>query len=337
MAQLAPQLPVRLLRRHHRLLRPRAAQPRTPPRPRGAIASDLMLRANGLGSNVLHANSAVPLADELHRVSNPAIDAEGNLFAMISGPRGERTPVSIVRIGRDLQGTPLRPRPAQRLRARLRPRQLSLRQARAPKAPSTASRPKATTSPPSPKALGVATGIAFDRDGNLFVGDRSGTIFKVGSLTAHATPARSSSSPHSEPSVAAYHLAFRDDGILLVAAPPRDRFEPAHLRHRTQLATPASSTRASRPPAGFSRSTPTATSTSPPRFAAAAASSASRPTPPPRSSSSPATTSSASASSTTAAPPSPPTAPSSTSTSAFRAGRWYESRGCGETFRSQME
>src|SRR5215472_9828551 len=30
------------------------------------------------------------------------------------------------------------------------------------------------------EGMGVATGIAFDRDGNLYVGDRSGTIFKIG-------------------------------------------------------------------------------------------------------------------------------------------------------------
>ncbi len=29
------------------------------------------------------------------------------------------------------------------------------------------------------EGMGVATGIAFDRDGNLFVGDRSGTVFKI--------------------------------------------------------------------------------------------------------------------------------------------------------------
>jgi len=49
--------------------------------------------------------------------------------------------------------------------------------------------PRATTKPstrfrpmePSHlrEGMGVATGIAFDRDENLFVGDRSGTIFKI--------------------------------------------------------------------------------------------------------------------------------------------------------------
>ena len=59
----------------------------------------------------------------------------------------------------------------------------------------------------------MATGIAFDGDGNLFVGDRSGTIFKIGpdrSIFVYATL---------EPSVSAYHLAFNDQGTLFVTGP----------------------------------------------------------------------------------------------------------------------
>jgi sugar lactone lactonase YvrE len=68
------------------------------------------------------------------------------------------------------------------------------------------------------EGMGIATGIAFDPDGNLFVGDRSGTIFKI-------APPRPGSTPEIfvfatlEPSVAFYHLCFRDDGTLLVTAP----------------------------------------------------------------------------------------------------------------------
>jgi len=74
--------------------------------PTGAISSDLVLRAGGHASNPLHANIGVPMAEDLHIVSNPAADADGNLFAMVSGPRGEQVPVSIFRIARDLQLTP---------------------------------------------------------------------------------------------------------------------------------------------------------------------------------------------------------------------------------------
>src|SRR6185437_14716162 len=163
------------------LVRPNRALVRVP---EGAIASDLTLRANGLASNVLHANIAVPMADELHLVSNPAIDTDGNLFAMISGARGDRVPVSIVRIGRDLQARPF-------ARDLLNVSALAF-------GPDSylyaSSRAEGTVYRISPEGdhistfaegMGVATGIAFDRDGNLFVGDRSGTIFKVGPYGSH--------------------------------------------------------------------------------------------------------------------------------------------------------
>jgi DNA-binding beta-propeller fold protein YncE len=61
--------------------------------------------------------------------------------------------------------------------------------------------------------MGVATGAAFDAEGNLFVGDRSGTIFKINpdrQIFVHATI---------EPSPAAYHLAVNAAGTLYVTGP----------------------------------------------------------------------------------------------------------------------
>ena len=54
--------------------------------------------------------------------------------------------------------------------------------------------------------LGVACGIAFSDDGTMYVGDRSGTIFRVptsGHAAAFATL---------PPSIAAFHLAFGEGG-----------------------------------------------------------------------------------------------------------------------------
>ncbi|HSU18788.1 MAG TPA: hypothetical protein VLI45_03510 [Acidobacteriaceae bacterium] len=185
--------------------------------PEGAIASDLTLRANGTTSNVLHANIAVSMADELHLVSNPALDADGNLFAMISGQRGDHVPVSIMRIGRDLQARPFA-RDLLNISALAFDRDGYLY---------ASSRAEGTVYRISPEGdhistfaegMGIATGIAFDRDGNLFVGDRSGTIFKVGPYGSR-NPGEVFVFATLEPSVAAYHLAFRDDGTLLVTAP----------------------------------------------------------------------------------------------------------------------
>jgi DNA-binding beta-propeller fold protein YncE len=199
------------------LVRPTRALLRVP---EGAIASDLTLHANGAASNVLYANIAVAMADELHLVANPALDADGNLFAMISGPRGERVPVSIVRIGPDFQARPF-------VRDLLNISALAFDRAGYLYASSRSEGAVYRISPEGEistfaEGMGIATGLAFDREGNLFVGDRSGTIFKI---DAKAGP-HGASSPSEvfvfatlEPSVAAYHLAFRDDGTLLVTAP----------------------------------------------------------------------------------------------------------------------
>ena len=58
------------------------------------------------------------------------------------------------------------------------------------------------------QGMGVATGIAFDRDENLYVGDRTGTIFKISPDRQIFVFATI------EPSVAAYHLAFSPAGDL---------------------------------------------------------------------------------------------------------------------------
>jgi glucose/arabinose dehydrogenase len=67
--------------------------------------------------------------------------------------------------------------------------------------------------------MGVATGIAFDRDENLYVGDRTGTIFKISpdrQIFVFATV---------EPSVAAFHLAFGPAGDLYVTGPTTSSFD----------------------------------------------------------------------------------------------------------------
>jgi sugar lactone lactonase YvrE len=74
---------------------------------------------------------------------------------------------------------------------------------------------------PAPFAgdLGVACGLAFAPDGTLYVGDRSGTIFRVdrdGRAEAFAAV---------PPSVAAFHLALAPDGALHVTAPTLSSYD----------------------------------------------------------------------------------------------------------------
>jgi len=67
--------------------------------------------------------------------------------------------------------------------------------------------------------LGVATGIAFDRDGVMHVGDRTGTIFKVNGIGEERAWTQL------EPSVAAFHLAFGPDDSLYLTGPTVTSFD----------------------------------------------------------------------------------------------------------------
>jgi glucose/arabinose dehydrogenase len=180
------------------------------------------------------------MVEDLHLVSNPAIDADGNLFAMVSGPRGEQVPVSIFRVARDLQVTPF-------VRDVLNVSALAFDPDGNLYASSRAEGAIYRITPAGAvstfaEGMGIATGIAFDRDGNLFVGDRSGTIFKISPgnrLDSTGTPTLTPSAhlSHSgeifvfatlEPSVAFYHLCFRSDGVLMVTAPTTSSNQPIY-------------------------------------------------------------------------------------------------------------
>ncbi|MGH9582198.1 MAG: IPT/TIG domain-containing protein [Bryobacteraceae bacterium] len=72
------------------------------------------------------------------------------------------------------------------------------------------------------EGMGVATGLAFDRDDNLYVGDRSGTIFKISRSRQIYVFATL------EPSIAAYHLAFGPEDYLYVAGPTTSSFDSVY-------------------------------------------------------------------------------------------------------------
>ena len=72
---------------------------------------------------------------------------------------------------------------------------------------------------PFAKNLGVATGIAFDSRGQMYVGDRTGTIYKVNEIGEEKSWAQL------EPSVSAYHLACGPDDLLYVTGPTVTSFD----------------------------------------------------------------------------------------------------------------
>jgi hypothetical protein len=72
------------------------------------------------------------------------------------------------------------------------------------------------------EGMGVATGIAFDREENMYVGDRSGTIFKISRTRQIYVFATL------EPSIAAYHLAFGPEDFLYVTGPTTSSFDSVY-------------------------------------------------------------------------------------------------------------
>jgi sugar lactone lactonase YvrE len=82
------------------------------------------------------------------------------------------------------------------------------------------------------EGMGIATGIAFDREQNLYVGDRSGTIFKI------ARDRQIFVFATLEPSVSAYHLAFAADGSLFVTGPTTSSFDSVYkINQRGEVST----------------------------------------------------------------------------------------------------
>lgn len=174
--------------------------------------------ANGNGESAPHPVSiGLRIADNLHPIANPAVDLEGNIYVTFSGPRGEAVPVSLYKITANYQVKPF-------VTSLVNPSGLALdRYSNL----FVSCRNDGTIHKVTPdgraeqwiEGMGIATGIAFDGDGNLYVGDRSGTIFKISpsrEVFVFATL---------EPSVAAYHLAFHPSGDLFVTGPTTSSYD----------------------------------------------------------------------------------------------------------------
>jgi hypothetical protein len=157
------------------------------------------------------------IADNLHPVGNPAVDAEGNIYVTFSGPRGQRVPVSLYKITANYNIKPF-------VTSLINPSGLALDRGGNL---FVSCRNDGTIYRVTPdgraeqwiEGMGIATGIAFDRDENLYVGDRSGTVFKISrsrEIFVFATL---------EPSLAAYHLAFHPSGDLYVTGPTTSSYD----------------------------------------------------------------------------------------------------------------
>lgn len=185
--------------------------------PENAVSGPVVVGTNGHVSNACTVKVAVPVADNLHPVANPALDHEGNIYVTFSGPRGQKVPVAIFKIDTDYTVKPF-------LNEMMNATAIAFdREGQM----YVSSRYDGTVYKVAPNGtmssyaggMGVATGIAFDREENLYVGDRSGTIFKIArdrQIFVFATL---------EPSISAYHLAFGPGGTLFVTGPSTSSFD----------------------------------------------------------------------------------------------------------------
>jgi sugar lactone lactonase YvrE len=185
--------------------------------PDGASFGKMTVENDSARSQPWVCEIGVELADSLHPVANPAVDAHGNVYTTFSGSRGQKTPVAVYKFE---AGGALKPFLTDLMNATAlafdREGLLYV-----------SSRYDGIIYQVTPRGemsvyvegMGVATGMAFDRDENLYVGDRSGTIFKISrtrQIYVFATV---------EPSIAAYHLAFGPEGWLYVTGPTTSSFD----------------------------------------------------------------------------------------------------------------
>jgi len=179
--------------------------------PDGATSGPVVVATDGHVSNPQTVKVAVSIAENLHPVTNPALDPEGNIYVTFSGSRGQKVPVAVYKIDTNYD---IKPFVVEMMNATSiafdREGQMYV-SSRFDGAVYRVS-PNGTMTTYA-EGMGVATGIAFDRQQSLYVGDRNGTIFKIArdqQVFVFATL---------ELSVSAYHLAFSPQGDLFVTGP----------------------------------------------------------------------------------------------------------------------
>ncbi|MBV8842510.1 MAG: gluconolaconase [Bryobacterales bacterium] len=183
--------------------------------PEGASDGEMFVGPNGGTSWTCQVG--VQIADGVHPVSNPVVDAQANVYTTLSGSAGQKTAVSVYKIDTNLNAKPL-------VTDIMNATGLALDSEGTLYVSSRNDGVVYQISPtggrvPYVEGMGVATGIVFDEEDNLYVGDRSGTIFKISrerQIYVFATM---------EPSLAAYHLAFGPEGYLYVTGPTTSSFD----------------------------------------------------------------------------------------------------------------
>lgn len=156
-------------------------------------------------------NLAARLAAGLHPVMNPVIAPDGSIITTISGGRGQEVDMPLVRVTRQgdkiqysceiINPTGLAFSPDDQLYISSRHDGTVLKYTDFKSLDIVA------------EELGIPCGLVFDSEGNLFVGDRTGIIWKIDQF------GRKEEFVSLEPSISAYHLAIDDEDRIYVTGP----------------------------------------------------------------------------------------------------------------------
>ncbi len=188
--------------------------------PETASVGELIIRNGEEASQAWTCEIGIQIVDGIHPVANPAVDAAGNIFTTLSGSRGQKTPASVYKTDLNYNTKPF-------LTDVMNATSLAFDREGFLYISSRYDGIVYQVTPAGSmsvyvEGMGVATGIAFDPDENLYVGDRQGTIFKISrsrQIYVFATV---------EPSIAAYHLAFGPDHHLYVTGPTTSSFDSVY-------------------------------------------------------------------------------------------------------------
>ncbi len=179
--------------------------------PSGLDGGETPVKVSWLPGATLYARVGALLATGLHQVDNPVFGPDGNLYVTYSGTRGQEATVSVFRVTPGGAREPF-------VHGLVNPTSMAFGpdghlyvssrfEGRVYRVYDNGKYETIATD------LGIACGLAFASDGSLFVGDRSGKVFRVDRKGRTETFATVPSS------IAAFHLAMAVDGTLYVSAP----------------------------------------------------------------------------------------------------------------------
>ncbi|MFQ5801524.1 MAG: SMP-30/gluconolactonase/LRE family protein [Candidatus Methylomirabilales bacterium] len=152
------------------------------------------------------------LATGLHPVANPVVDAEGVIYTTISGRRGQKVPAPLVCITPAGAVEHITVPPINPTGLALQPDGSLLTSSRYDGCVYRLLLPEGDTRVIA-EDLGIATGLCLDEAGVLYIGDRTGTVYRM------SPEGQAESFASLPPSVAAFHLTAGPDGNLYATAP----------------------------------------------------------------------------------------------------------------------